>query len=185
MLPTDPSALNPIESIAHIIQTALTPVFLLSGIAALLNVFSSRLARVADLCRRLGDVMETASGAKRVRLERQFQYLHRRSLALDAAVLLGTGGGVSTCGAALLLFLGSFRSDTVTSLLYGSFGLALICTMGALAAFLVEMLMASHGLREQQADAVRRARRRPAKANGAASEDTPGPDGGVDDVPAA
>jgi hypothetical protein len=33
---------------AHIIQVALTPVFLLSGIATLLNVFSTRLARVAD-----------------------------------------------------------------------------------------------------------------------------------------
>ena len=37
-----------LDTIAHIIQVALTPVFLLSGIATLLNVFSTRLARVAD-----------------------------------------------------------------------------------------------------------------------------------------
>ena len=37
-----------LDIIAHIIQVALTPVFLLSGIATLLNVFSTRLARVAD-----------------------------------------------------------------------------------------------------------------------------------------
>jgi hypothetical protein len=36
------------ETIAHIIQIVLTPVFLLSGIATLLGVFSNRLARVAD-----------------------------------------------------------------------------------------------------------------------------------------
>src|SRR4051812_512761 len=37
-----------VETVAHIIQAALMPVFLLSGIATLLNVFSTRLARVAD-----------------------------------------------------------------------------------------------------------------------------------------
>ena len=42
---TDGSAL---DTIAHIIQVALTPVFLLSGIATLLNVFSTRLSRVGD-----------------------------------------------------------------------------------------------------------------------------------------
>ena len=40
--------LSPLDSVAHVIQVALTPIFLLSGIAALLNVFSARLARVAD-----------------------------------------------------------------------------------------------------------------------------------------
>src|SRR5712664_2121643 len=46
-----PNTINPIlplDTVAHIIQVALTPVFLLSGIATLLNVFSTRLARVAD-----------------------------------------------------------------------------------------------------------------------------------------
>jgi hypothetical protein len=37
-----------LDTIAHIIQVALTPVFLLSGIATLLNVFSTRLSRVGD-----------------------------------------------------------------------------------------------------------------------------------------
>jgi hypothetical protein len=39
-----------LDDIAHIIQVALTPVFLVSGIATLLNVFSTRLSRVADRC---------------------------------------------------------------------------------------------------------------------------------------
>ena len=47
------------ESIAHIIQVELTPVFLLSGIATLLNVFATRLARV-------GDKAETITGSDSV-----------------------------------------------------------------------------------------------------------------------
>lgn len=37
-----------LDTIAHIIQVALTPVFFLTGIATLLNVFSTRLGRVSD-----------------------------------------------------------------------------------------------------------------------------------------
>jgi hypothetical protein len=46
-----PGALKQISSfdpVGHVIQVALVPIFLLSGIATLLNVFSTRLARVAD-----------------------------------------------------------------------------------------------------------------------------------------
>ena len=37
-----------LTAIVHIIQVSLAPVFLLSGIATLLNVFSTRYARVAE-----------------------------------------------------------------------------------------------------------------------------------------
>ena len=37
-----------LEAAAHVVQLALTPVFLLSGTATLLGVFAARLARVAD-----------------------------------------------------------------------------------------------------------------------------------------
>jgi hypothetical protein len=38
----------PLDGIAHIIQVALTPVFLLSGIASLLNVINARLGRIRE-----------------------------------------------------------------------------------------------------------------------------------------
>ena len=47
--------ISPLDLVAHVIQVALTPVFLLSGVATLLNVFSTRLARVADLIAKATD----------------------------------------------------------------------------------------------------------------------------------
>jgi len=47
-----------LDTVAHIIQVALTPVFLLSGIATLLNVFSTRLARVADRVEAVSEAIE-------------------------------------------------------------------------------------------------------------------------------
>ena len=61
---------------------------------------------------------------------------------LDAAVMMGTLGGVATSCAALLLFVGTLRDRPGVSL-FVAFGLALLFTMGALVAFLIEMLLAS------------------------------------------
>ena len=56
-----PGLLDPdasLDSVAHVIQMALTPIFLLSGIATLLNVFATRLARVADLVVQITKAMD-------------------------------------------------------------------------------------------------------------------------------
>src|SRR5271163_3768678 len=90
-----------VDNIAHVIQVALTPVFLLSGIASLLSVFSTRLARVADRVDALSEKLEEADMTERARLQERLTYLRRRSHVLDAAVMLGTLGGAATCLAAL------------------------------------------------------------------------------------
>ena len=140
--------LDTVESVAHVIQVALTPVFLLSGIASLLGVLSTRLARVADRVDALAEQLEADGPIDRRKLRRRLTYLRRRSHVLDAAVMMGTLGGVATSCAALLLFVGTLRDRPGVSL-FVAFGLALLFTMGALVAFLIEMLLASRGLRDQ------------------------------------
>jgi hypothetical protein len=142
-----------VDSVVHVIQVALTPVFLLSGIASLLNVFSTRLGRVADRVDALAEKLEVADATERARLQKRLTYLRRRSHILDAAVMLGTLGGAATCLAALFLFVGTLREETGVGVLFVSFGLALLFTVGALAAFMVEMLLASRGIRDRVAKA--------------------------------
>src|SRR5207253_10874585 len=90
-----------LDTIAHIIQAALTPVFLLSGIATLLNVFSTRLARVADQVDSVSRALALADAAESRLLARRLSKLHLRSLALDAAVILAAVGVAATCAAVL------------------------------------------------------------------------------------
>ena len=61
-------------------------------------------------------------------------------------VLAALAGG-STCGAALALFLGAVRGAAGASLLFWLFGSALVLTVAALAAFVLEMMLAAHGVR--------------------------------------
>jgi hypothetical protein len=153
----DPDSAGPlgVDSIAHIIQTALTPIFFLSGIASLLNVFASRLARVSDRSHVVASSLEVATGRPRERLEAELRFLQQRTRVLDAAVLLGTLAGGATCLAAAALFVGSLRDSVVSGLLYVTFGLALLFTSGALVAFMIEVLLASRGLQAKQEAGVR------------------------------
>jgi len=63
------------DSIAHIIQVALAPAFLLSALATLLNVFSTRLGRVADKVDALSASLPGADEAARATLARRLAYL--------------------------------------------------------------------------------------------------------------
>ena len=144
--------MDSVDSVAHVIQVALTPVFLLSGIASLLGVLSTRLARVADRVDGVAEQLETAELVQRSRLDLRLTYLKRRSHVLDAAVIMATLGGIATCFAAMLLFVGTLRDQAGISL-FVAFGFALLFTMGALLAFLIEMLLASRGIRDLAASA--------------------------------
>lgn len=140
-----------LDLVAHIIQVALTPIFLLSGIATLLNVFATRLGRVADLVVQITKVMEQADPEESVDLARQLLRLRWRSIALDAAVVLGAIAAASTCASVFTLFVGALRNSTVASILFTTFGLAIVCTISAILAFTIEMMMAGSGVRAEVA----------------------------------
>ena len=131
-----------LEGAAHVVQLALTPVFLLSGVAALVNVFSTRLGRVSDQADKLADQDGDEPGH-----DLKLELLRWRSRALDFAVILAALAGASTCGAALALFLGAVRGSAGASLLFYLFGGAIVLTVAALAAFVLEMLLAARGVR--------------------------------------
>ncbi len=139
--PTEP------DSVAHIIQVALAPAFLLSALATLLNVFSTRLARISDLVNAATKEMERADAIDERRLSVRLAFLRRRSLLLDGAVVLGCLGAVMTLVSTLTLFVGALRDGAAASVLFACFGAALVLAMGAICAFLAEVSLAGRGIR--------------------------------------
>ena len=168
-----------LDTIAHVIQVALTPVFLLTGIATLLNVFSTRLARVADRVETASKALEDADADERRMLSAQLAHLHRQSLALNVAVILAGIGGAATCAAVLALFVGALRDMTIASVLFGLFGLAVVCALGAIAAYTVEMVIAGTGIRTEVAHGRRQAAEDDA-VEGAEAHSAGGESGGGD-----
>ena len=134
-----------LEAAAHIVQLALTPVFLLSAIAALLNVFAARLGRVADQADALAE--RSQQGNEGHAGEARLKVLKWRGRALDTAVVLAALAGACTCGAVLALFLGEVKGAGAGRLLFLLFGGGIVLTMGSLGAFVAEMLLAGRGVR--------------------------------------
>lgn len=147
---SDIVAPDEIGNVIHVIQIALTPVFLLSGIGTLLNVFNTRLSRVADHLDQAMDLLRQAEDMPEAALMRaHVRRLRHRRLLLDTSVLMGAIGGASTCGAAFALFLGSLRDAAIATWLVVLFGSALMFTVVALLAFLADGVLAWHGLRRE------------------------------------
>lgn len=127
---------------AHVVQTALTPVFMLSGIGALLNVFATRLGRVGDQVDQLAACNSDGTLAARL------QSLRRRSQALDLAVLTVAVAAALTCGSVFVLLLAALLDRPAGSLLFALFGGAILLTMLSIVCFVIEMLIAAHGVRQ-------------------------------------
>ncbi len=134
-----------LDSAAHVVQLALTPIFLLAGLAQLLNVFTARLGRVADRVYRLAHDPDASHA--------ELRRLTLRSRILDGAVLLAALSGALTCCAALTMFLGALRNRGAGTVLYSAFGAALGCAVLALAAFSVETILSGRTVREKVQDA--------------------------------
>ena len=137
----------PLGDVAHVIQVALTPVFLLSGIGTLLNVVNTRLARVNDHLEHAAEVLAGMQEGDPAKLGAQVARMRRRTATLYVAMALGVMAGASTCFAILTLYLGTLRDARVTLALFALFGLAIACTTGSLIAFLGETMLSWHGLR--------------------------------------
>jgi uncharacterized protein DUF2721 len=125
---------------------ALTPVFLLSSVGTLLNVFNTRLARVTDHAELLDGASEERELAQR---RAHICRLQRRTIALNASVALMAVGGGATCRAAFALFVGALQDAAVASALVVLFGIALLCAVAALTAFLIDSVLAWHGLQAE------------------------------------
>ncbi len=138
---------NSPDDIAHIIQVSLAPAFLLSALATLLNTFSTRLARISDKVNAADKELLVASEDEARTISIRLAYLHRRSILLDAAVVLACLGAGLVLSSILTLYVGALRDGAAASVLFALFGLALLFTIAAIGAFLAEILLTGRGVR--------------------------------------
>lgn len=133
-----------IDEFASVVQTSLAPVFLLAGTAGFVNIYTIRLGRVSDRLNELAD-----KGAQSELFPLQRSYLQRRVLALELAVLLGVVAGICTSAAIVNLLAGALGISLRQENLFWFFGGALLCLMGSLLAFVLEILIAGRNMLRQ------------------------------------
>jgi uncharacterized membrane protein len=143
------NALSPSEfDVAHLIQLAVAPVFLLAGVAATLNVLTSRLGRIVDRARPLEQQLESTSDEIQFNdLSERLRVMGRRSRYINAALTLATVAGILVAAVVLLLFFGSYARIDLSMATAIVFVTAILCLALALLSFLVEVRIATVSLR--------------------------------------
>lgn len=133
----------PISTIAHAIQLAVAPVFLLTGVAAILSVFTTRLGRIVDRARVLHARRLVEGTPEGEELQAELAVLARRTVVVNVAITFCTLGALLICLVVAVIFAGSFVSMRVATPIALCFVGAMICLICALLSFLVEIYMAT------------------------------------------
>lgn len=134
--------------IAHLIQVALTPIFLISAIGVTLSVLTSRLARIVDRARAMEDRLLRPDYVQDGRdLHGQLKVLARRSRWINAAITLITLSALFIALVVVMLFVNAFLRWEQSAFIAGMFILSMLSLAAALLCFLIEVRIATTTLR--------------------------------------
>lgn len=132
-----------VTAIAHQIQLAVAPVFLLAGIGGFLNVLTHRLARVVDRSR----YIETMAAAEGDSYALELKLLDRRMAVVNLAISCFTAGALLVCAVVAILFVADLAKIAFAQPIALLFILAMLLLIAGLMLFLYEVWLASRGRR--------------------------------------
>jgi hypothetical protein len=125
--------------VAHVIQQAVAPVFLLTGVGAILSVLTNRLARVVDRYRHLNDSSED----QRTSHKKEIDALSRRARLIHWAISLCTVCALFICIVIAALFVGSETGIDPSGTISTLFIAAMLALISGLLCFLREIALAT------------------------------------------
>ncbi len=134
-----------VSSVAHVIQLAVAPVFLLAGVGALLGVLTSRLARVVDRFYALEQALaEQPSPENRQRAQTTIVSLARRARLIHWAITLCTACDLLVCVVIVVLFVGAEMHVELPGTIAALFVAAMLALIAGLVCFLREIALSTN-----------------------------------------
>jgi hypothetical protein len=140
-----------VSDIAHTIQLSLAPVFLLTGIAGLLNMLAGRLARVVDRARVIEREFTPTDHPAHADQVAQLRELDRRITLVNFAILLCTASAVAVCVVVAGLFVASLAGLGFARTMAGIFVFAMALLIAGLCFFIGEIRVAVRSIRVREA----------------------------------
>lgn len=136
-----------VTTIAHVIQLAIAPVFLLTGIGSLLGVMANRLARIIDRARFVEAAWSRLESPARDEARLEFSNLAHRATFTSWAINLCALSALLVCALIATLFLDAILGINLRWLVGALFVLAMVVLSSGILCFLREVHVATHTLR--------------------------------------
>ena len=133
--------------IQHAIQLAIAPVFLLTGIAALLGVMANRLARIIDRARDLEQRWAALDEKALPGARMEIADLERRRHFASWSINLCTSAALLVCIVIATLFFEEFFRTDLKWLAGALFVGVMVALVAGLTCFLREVYLATHSIR--------------------------------------
>jgi hypothetical protein len=132
--------------IVHLIQSAVAPVFLLSGVGVTLGVLTNRLARIIDRARAL-EARFDRDGPQSDELRAMLKVLARRAHYINRAIALCSVSALLVALVVIMLFASAFVPVDLSVTIAVLFVASMLSLCAAFAAFLIEVRLATQSLR--------------------------------------
>lgn len=136
-----------VTTIAHQIQLAIAPVFLLAGIGALLSVLTQRLARTVERGRNLErDFADFDEDRRQIALA-EMHLLDRRVTVVNLAITACTAAALFVCVVIAMMFVASLADYAFGRAIAWLFIVTMLLLTAGLTLFLWEIRLAIRALR--------------------------------------
>ena len=143
---TEPASMS---TVAQVIQLAVAPVFLLTGVAGILSVLSMRLHRIVDRARLIDrTIPQTPSGSEQELLYDEAGYLWRRIRLIIWAIRLSVASALTVCLVVVSLFLSDLGVLGMGGIVATLFVAAMFLIIGALVLLIFEVSISTRKMRQ-------------------------------------
>ena len=136
-----------VADLAHIIQLAVAPVFLLTGVSGFLNVMANRLGRVVDRARWLEANFTDSDHPHHARQVAELRGLDRRIMLANWAILLCTSSAAMICLVVAGLFIAGLANLGFARTMAIGFVFAMVLLIAGLGFFLAEVRISLRSIR--------------------------------------
>ena len=139
---------NAVENIAVVIQLSVAPVFLLAGIAGMLNVLSIRLGRIVDRARIVeARLMAEPQSGHTSTLQEETTGLWKRIRLVNWSLRLFVCAALLVCLVIVTLFLAELAPMNLSDAIAAQFICAMTLMIGGLLLFLFEVSVSTSRIR--------------------------------------
>jgi len=136
-----------VAQLIPVLQTAIGPTILISGVGLLLLTMTNRLARTIDRARITARELTRASKESRVKDAEQLRVLWRRARSIRLSIALASTSALFAAILIIVLFVTALLQTESAALICALFIACLVCLIGSLVVFIHDINQALAALK--------------------------------------